>query len=321
MPDYELATKLKSAFAGQGKTISAQKLKSTLSVLNPSFSTEELLALLQVADKNGDGVIDGSEFIDFVCFIDNDDCVSADNEEQELELQRKYDTPWLNSTAVVKDMVQMLYQVVALLDIDPSVENEKFTKMSLTRAVEPNGAVRRLRSTIETEIAFDKDDRKATLANNLFNRLESMEFKARVFEHAYFINLEELVDLVFPKLKEKPADKKMVHSWLQEFKFRDVVRRFFLKVTENEPFQLQPADIKFIFDRLDVNKDGSVSMQDFRKYGFLTKQEVEQLFSEFDFFTQQDRKVQIQEIMTLVFQHSQSNFASSLKAAFASSNQ
>merc|ERR1711937_503556 len=167
---------------------------------------------------------------------------------------------------------------------------------------------------IETECQEDNDQRKTTLAYNLFERLRSMEFKARVRSCRERINLEILIDIVWPKVSA--SDKKLILSWLKEFKMNDVVRRFFLKVINDEPSKLSPKDIKYIFDHLDVNKDGNISMKEFRRYGFLTKKEVKQLFAKFD-FGEKDKSLQIEELMKSVFQPAQSDFADCLKTAFA----
>lgn len=76
MSDGDLAKRLKAKFTEFDKdkshTISKQKLNSVLSALDPSFTQEELDALFETADKNGNGVIEYEEFIDFICFLSED---------------------------------------------------------------------------------------------------------------------------------------------------------------------------------------------------------------------------------------------------------
>lgn len=312
-----LASKLKAAFNNDDGTITRKKLEYVLKRLNPSFTKEELHTLFDIADKNRDGLIGHNEFVDFVCFLDSDACDSVHTHEHEQEAQRKYERPWENSSAVVKDSVHMLYRLVAEIDIDPTIEKEQFTKMGLLHALEPDGIWVVIKSEMEVEFEQEHDLRKQTLVKKLFERLYSMEFKARIRSCSGKIDLEQLVSLTWPKLQG--SDKKLVHSWLLEFKMKDVVRRFFLKATQNEPLQLQVEDIKYMFDHLDVNKDGKITMSEFRKHGFLTKKEIEQLVKKFD-FVEKDHSIQIEEIMKVVFAQSQSDFADSLKAAFASKN-
>lgn len=54
-------------------TISQEKLQSVLKHLDPTFTQEELDMLFDQADKNKNGVIEYDEFLDFVCFLGDDD--------------------------------------------------------------------------------------------------------------------------------------------------------------------------------------------------------------------------------------------------------
>jgi Ca2+-binding EF-hand superfamily protein len=81
MSEADLAAKLKAKFtefdANKDHTISRKKLNTVLAGLDPTFTQEELDALFDTADKNGNGVIEYEEFIDFICFLGDGDGVPA----------------------------------------------------------------------------------------------------------------------------------------------------------------------------------------------------------------------------------------------------
>lgn len=69
----ELAMKLKTIFrefdSEQENVITCDRLKIVLQECNPAFTEEELDNLVQVADKNKNGLVEYDEFVDFVCFL------------------------------------------------------------------------------------------------------------------------------------------------------------------------------------------------------------------------------------------------------------
>lgn len=68
------AEKLKASFScfdrDKSGTITRSKLQQVLLSLNSTWTKDELDALFDVADKNGNGVIDYIEFADFLCYMD-----------------------------------------------------------------------------------------------------------------------------------------------------------------------------------------------------------------------------------------------------------
>lgn len=71
--EAELAMKLKNIFrefdSDQESVISCDKLRTVLKDCDPSFTEEELDALITSADHNKTGSIEYDEFLEFVCFI------------------------------------------------------------------------------------------------------------------------------------------------------------------------------------------------------------------------------------------------------------
>lgn len=317
----DLADKLKKAlkFHTGDELIPQRRLEYLLKRLDPTFTQEELWALFDIADKNKDGMIEQDEFVNFVLFLDTDKFERHAPEHEEpmggYGNNRKYETPWQNTSAVSKDHVVILYRVVRELDIDPSVEQETFSKATLLAAMEPNGILSKVKSEILNEAEDDKNLKMKQNAKHIFDRVHSMEFRSRLKGGGEVLDLETLMNLVWPKVKGKDAE--MVLSWLKEFKMKDVVRRFYVRAMNDDNPELTPADVRFIFGCMDINNDGSVCLNELRRYGFLTGKEAKWLVTKLD--CNWDKKLQIQEIMTCVFADAQGGFADFFKGAFASS--
>lgn len=83
-----LAQQLKTIFRDfdqdKHSTIPKEKLVDVLRKLDDSFTDEELDCLFEQADKNGDGVIQYEEFVDFICFLDGGVSDSGDSSPYEL---------------------------------------------------------------------------------------------------------------------------------------------------------------------------------------------------------------------------------------------
>lgn len=84
-----LATQLKQIFRNfdqdKHSTIPKEKLVDVLRKLDDSFTDEELDCLFEQADKNGDGVIQYEEFVDFICFLDGGVSDTGDSSPYEYE--------------------------------------------------------------------------------------------------------------------------------------------------------------------------------------------------------------------------------------------
>ena len=76
MGSADLGARLKqvfdNAFKDKSNTISRSDMQEVLKSLDPSFTQQELDVLFDGADKDGNGVIDYNEFIDFVCYLDDE---------------------------------------------------------------------------------------------------------------------------------------------------------------------------------------------------------------------------------------------------------
>lgn len=84
-----LASQLKMIFRNfdqdKHSTIPKDKLVDVLRKLDDSFTDEELDCLFEQADKNGDGVIQYEEFVDFICFLDGGVSDTGDSSPYEYE--------------------------------------------------------------------------------------------------------------------------------------------------------------------------------------------------------------------------------------------
>lgn len=226
--------------------------------------------------------------------------------------------PWRKPTSVTPAAARILWLVFSSLDDD----NDNVVGLDVIQeALEWGGKIHEWRRHYRVEDDNDPDDLhfegKSNMdAVHLFNRLNSPEFLERVQEAKDSVSLQGFTVMTWPRINA--SEVRCVIAWMQKFKAEQVLTDIFKSVqtgvTEED---LTTDDIKYLFQCMDVNKDGVLSVQEMIADEVLSEQEAQKVIYALDY--NNNGKLTLQETMQVVLGKDVAvgAFADGLKAGFA----
>lgn len=224
------------------------------------------------------------------------------------------DRPWRKPSSVTQKGAKILWTIFE--DIDEDGDN--VVELSdICAALDPyDGKINQWRDKLGCGNDEHLEGAADMEALHLFHRLSSPEFKDRVQEGSNSVSLQGFTVMCWPRIKV--TEVRMVLGWMQKFKAQKVLKDIFRSVYSGttDP-DLHVEDIKYLFECMDIDKDGILSVEEMVKDESLSRNEAEFLIKKLD--TNHNGKLTLPETMQVVLgkEVALGAVANSLKGAFA----
>lgn len=272
-------------------SIDPKSLSVILKAIHPSLSSAELNALIKVVDQNNDGLIQYDELVDFIFF---------DPPQKKAPTKtRGHQFPEETAKALWVFWQLLTSEAILAGSVD---------RNSLLEALKPssNTYISAMHSLMGNDIGGIEESR-------LLNRLSSDEVTSRIRKNPDKVSLDMLIRAVWPRIKEQ--DFVTVQRLMRKFSAQLGLSKVFKAVVDNERVDLQPEELKFLFNEIDVDHDGFISVKEMVKVGNLEKAQALALSEALD-RTCEDGLISLEELMS-VFTKTDCTVSQSLKAIFA----
>jgi len=278
-------------------TISRKSLEEILRRLCPGISQSDLDLVFRKIDKNYNNAVEYDEFVNLLFFnpLEEDK-----NEYHHLSWEISYN-------------LFLFWDIVAGHQRRPG----PISKAKLIEACQLDSrALKALRLRI-SKLQGDEYRAVVHAEERTISRLTSVEVKQRLMEAPSEVTQEAFVRALWPKIKR--FDLKYVVGMFRRFFAQEGLSRVLRAITQQKTatakVDMPASDLKFLFDVLDEDDDGTLSIKEMVQHGALEVHEALYLSERLD--KGQDGEISLAELMSLVTGHVGSEFVDSMKGLFA----
>eukprot|EP00933_Yihiella_yeosuensis_P038464 TRINITY_DN32395_c0_g1_i1.p1 TRINITY_DN32395_c0_g1~~TRINITY_DN32395_c0_g1_i1.p1 ORF type:complete len:311 (+),score=62.60 TRINITY_DN32395_c0_g1_i1:97-1029(+) len=282
-------------------TIDKHSLRQILTALSPGMTSREFEKIFHAIDENHDGKIQYDEFVDLI-FLDGATDGVAPNPKSKSKRKGRVNFP-IGPAKAVWTVWQLM-----------SNETQPGSKVPKDVVIESL----RIGSWVQKSArTFMDGDGTEEEQGKLFTRLTSSDTRSRIDDAPDEIDSETFVRIVWPKIKESDLSTvlKLMRRFLAQYLLSEVVRAVVL----GEKTDIEPADIKFLFEEIDVDDDEEISVKEMVKVGALKATDAIALSEKLDTLGLNDGTISMEELMAVVCKGIRTEFGESMRALFAGS--
>lgn len=270
-------------------SIAREDLKAILQSLSIDCSKAELNAIIRAVDKNRDGRIQYDEFVDVIFF-------GSKGSETTSKVKTRHEFP--------EEDAKALWYFWQLLQPE-TVPGGTVPRDEVLEALSPGSYYI---SEAEKMLIAGGSDGKDVLY-----RLSSVAVTSRVERCPEMVTQDDLIRAVWPKLNANGFET--VQRLMRKFLAQRGMMNLFQAVSENDKGKCDLSNVRFLFQEIDVNNDGCISIQEMVKLGNLEKDQALTLSEALD-TTQEDGQISLEELSKFLVKID-GRFEDSMKALFA----
>lgn len=269
-------------------SIDREDLKAILQSLSMDCSKAELNAIIKAVDKNRDGRIQYNEFVDVIFF-------GSKGSETTHKVKTRHEFP--------EDNARALWHFWQLLTHE-TVPGSTVPREALLEALRPGSYYI---SQADKMLKTGSDGR------DVLNLLSDSAVVSRIERCPEMVTQDHLIRAVWPKLKDNEFET--AQRLMRKFLAQRGMMELFRAVSDNEKNRCDLSNVRFLFQEIDVDNDGCISIQEMVKVAKLDKDQALTLSEALD-TTQEDGKISLEELSTFLVDLD-GGFADSMKALFA----
>lgn len=272
-------------------SIEPKCLIAILKMIHPEMSSEEINALMKVVDQNHDGLIQYDELVDLI-FFDLP-------HQRSVTKTRRHEFP--------EETAKALWVFWQLLTAE-TIPGGMVDRTVLLEALSPGSS-----KFIEANHILMGNGTGGKEEAKLLGRLSSHEVENRIQKAPEKVSQDMLIRAVWPRMKEQ--DFVTVQRLMRKFLAQLGLSGVFRAVIEHEHVDFHPEELQFLFNEIDIDHDGFISVKEMVKVGKLEKTKALALSEALD-ITCEDGLLSLEELIT-AFTKTDCTVSQSLKAMFA----